>query len=553
VIGASERVSIGRVGKPAPSPGGVLGEALVGVRFCLNVPRFLRAPTPFETAVRVVRRRREARADAFLAVLRHGVYANPSSPYRALLARAGCAYGDLERLVSEDGVEGALRALLRQGVYLTSDEFKGRRPVTRGGTTVLAGPANLRNPGAAFHVPAGTGGSRGQGTPVLVDLEFVRECGMNSQVVLAAHGGARWRKAHWLVPGGSALTRVLEHGSFGECPVRWFSQVDPSRPGVHPRYRWSSRLMHWASLLTPRPLPRLEYVSVEDPQPIAQWMADELAAGATPHLYTYPSCAVRVCVAARVRGVALDGARFTVVGEPVTAARVAAIRAVGAEALPRYATTDAGPLGDACGAPEAPDDVHFYDDLHALIQPEGEERPPGLVPGSLLHSTLRSRAPFVLLNVSLGDRAVIRHRACGCALDAHGWSTHLHTIRSDEKLTAGGMNFADSDVVRVLEEVLPDRFGGTPTDYQLVEDVTRDGQPCVRLLVHPRLGPLDPVRVGDAFLTALGEGSRAEQIMALQWRALGLLGVERQEPRVTRAGKILHIHATTPSSGAGAR
>jgi hypothetical protein len=510
-------------------------------------------PIQPDAAPGIVLGRRAARAAVFLDLVRRGVYENPPSPYRALLRHAGCEYGDLESLVGRQGVDGALRELMRRGVYLTAEEFKGRRPAVRGVTTVLADPASLRNPVAAVHVPARTGGSRGAGTPVLLDLEFIRECAVNGSLALAARGGARWLKAHWLVPGGSALARVLEHASFGAAPVRWFSQVDPGQPGMHPRYRWSGRIMRWASLLAGRPLPRPRHVSVEDAGPVASWMAEALVSGATPHLYTYPSCALRVCDAARAAGLGLGGARFTVVGEPLTAARLAAIRAAGAEAFPRYSATDTGPLGDACLAPEAPDEVHVYDDLHALIRPGDGERPAGLPPGALLVSSLSPSAPFVLLNVSLGDRGVLSQRACGCPMAILGWSTHLHAIRSYEKLTAGGMTFADSDVIRVLEEVLPDRFGGLATDYQLVEDEASGGRPRLHLLVHPRLGPLDPARVADAFLTAVGQGSPAARVMELQWRDLGLLGVEREPPRMTGAGKILHLHAEPAGARADAR
>jgi hypothetical protein len=31
------------------------------------------------------------------------------------------------------------------------------------------------------------------------------------------------------------------------------------------------------------------------------------------------------------------------------------------------------------------------------------------------------------------------------------------------------MSFLDSDAIRALEQVLPARFGGAPTDYQLVD------------------------------------------------------------------------------------
>jgi hypothetical protein len=81
----------------------------------------------------------------------------------------------------------------------------------------------------------------------------------------------------------------------------------------------------------------------------------------------------------------------------------------------------------------------------------------GVSSATLLLTSLRPRSPFVLFNVSLGDRAVLAPRGCGCALADLGWTTHLHTIWSDEKLTAGGMNFFDGDLVHVLEDVLPAR------------------------------------------------------------------------------------------------
>src|SRR5262249_55780380 len=248
--------------------------------------------------------------------------------------------------------------------YLTVSELKGRKPVIRGATTVVAGPGQLRNPAAAYHVPVRTGGGWGGGGAESFRASLCargrgeaarprwggarRPCARRRQ---AARGGAGWLKADWLVPGGSALVRVLESASFGSLPVRWFSQIDPRQPGLHPRYRWSARIMRWASCLALRPLPRLQYVSLENPEPIARWMARAVASGETPHLYTYPSCAIRVCEAAAAVGISIGGAQFTLVGEPVTATRLDLIRAAGAEAAPRYAATDTGPLGDACRAP----------------------------------------------------------------------------------------------------------------------------------------------------------------------------------------------------------
>jgi hypothetical protein len=251
---------------------------------------------------------------------------------------------------------------------------------------------------------------------------------------------------------------------------------------------------------------------------------------------------VRLCQAALDAGVDLHGAHFTLVGEPITGTRLAVIRQSGAMALPRYATIECGPVGLGCLAPETPDDTHLLHDLHALIQPGQDGEPHGLPPLALFISSLRPTAPFILLNVSMGDQAVMTRRACGCPLERLGWTTHLHTIRSYEKLTSGGMTFLDTDVIRVLEEVLPARFGGAPTDYQLVEDEAEDGSPRLRLLVHPAVGPLDTEAVSETFLTAIGTGSGVQRVSGLLWRDAGLLRVERLAPRTTASGKILHLH-----------
>jgi hypothetical protein len=229
---------------------------------------------------------------------------------------------------------------------------------------------------------------------------------------------------------------------------------------------------------------------------------------------------------------------------------VAAIRRAGARAAAWYGSMESSSIGHACVVPEAPDDVHVLEDRLALIQPGRESpgsAPPGVPPDALFLSTLLPTALFVLLNVSLGDQGVLSRRRCGCPMERVGWRTHLHTIRSYEKLTAAGMTFLDSDVVRVLEEALPARFGGGPTDYQLVEEEGDDGQARLRLLVHPRVGPLEPDRVADAFLAAIGDGSGVERVMALAWRDARLPHVERRPPLVTATGKIQHLHSQRPS------
>ena len=521
----------------------LLDDLTMGTRLVGGLTAYLRNPLTLVEARAILRQRLETREADFLALARGAVFAARSSPYRALLQWAGCEYGDLERLVRRDGVEATLQALLRQGVYLTVDEFKGRRPVVRGTLTVDAGPVRLRNALATPHFWGLTGGSRGAATRLPLDLACLRDRAVNLYLSLDAQGGARWRNAVWGTP---SITPMLWYSACGQRAAAWFSQVDPALRGLHPRYRWSVRAVTWASRLTGVPLPRLEYVPLDAPLRVARWMRETLAAGETPHLWAFPSSAVTLCRAAEAAGIDIAGARFTITGEPVTEARLAAIRRTGAVAVPDYGSADSGgSLTYGCLAPETPDDVHLFQDLNALIQADAAPFPSG----ALLVSSLRPTVPFVLLNVSMGDRATVTDRRCGCPMEALGWSRHLHTIRSFEKLTAGGMTFVDTDVVRVLEEVLPRRFGGGPIDYQLIEDEGEDGRPRLRLLVHPRVGWLDGAVVAEAFLEGIGVGSGAERIMALQWRQGGMLQVERRPPRTGDLGKVLHVWAARTTAG----
>ncbi|MBC7789275.1 MAG: hypothetical protein H7Z74_04980 [Anaerolineae bacterium] len=517
---------------------------VVGARFLSSLPSFLRHPTSLSEARITLRRRLEQREHNFLGIAKRAVYQHAPSPYLRLLQLAGCEYGDLERLVNEEGVEGALHSLFRKGVYLTVNEFKGRRPATRGSATVEVSPELLRNPLAAFHIPARSGGSRSAGTPVLIDLAFVKGCGINSNLALDARGGSTWLKATWETPGAGARFRLLKYGSFGQPPVRWFSQVDPGAPGLDPIFRWSSIAMRLGSRLAGVPLPIAQYVPLNDPLPIAHWMTEVVHAGETPHVFTFPSSAVSLCQAASDAGIDLTGAQFTLAGEPTTEARLRTIRQTGAVVVARYGSMECGPIGYGCLTPETADDVHFLHDLHALIQPlalrGGHD---GLPENAMFISSLHAASPFTLLNVSMGDQGTLVRRDCGCPLERLGWATHLHTIRSFEKLTSGGVTFLDADVIRVLEEELPARFGGAPTDYQLVEEEGADGRPRLRLLVHPRVGPLDTSAVADAFFTAISARSVIKRMMEVALREANLFQVERRAPLSTNAGKILHLHS----------
>jgi hypothetical protein len=529
------RGSIGR------STGLTLSELYGSLRFLAQVPAFLRRPFSDADARALVRERMAGREASFLELVRREVYERPDSPYRVLLRQAGCELGDLARLVHREGIEGALLALLRRGVYLTVAEFKGRVPVRRGATTFTVDPARVLNATTHAQVIGRTSGSRGTRALVPMDLRTVRERAVYRYLALAAQGGAGWRHAFWMVPGSAPIVTMLQFAAAGIRVARWFSQFGPVSPRLPAMYGWSGRGLRVAAWLAAHRFPAPTHVAPDDATPIVRWIREVQRDGSVPHIRTFPSSAVRICQAAAAAGLDIAGSRFTVMGEPLTPVRLDLIRQAGAVARPSYSSVECGPIAGACDAPIAADETHLHHDRNALVQPGPGTNVNGLPADGLLLTTIQPDAPVILLNVSLGDRAVLERRTCGCPQESLGWATHLHDIRSFEKLTAGGMTIVDADVILILDEVLPRRFGGGPTSYQLVE-VTSEEAPRLSLLVHPALGRLDEGAIRDAFLESIADLSPAGRVTALRWRADGLPRVERRPPLTTATGKILHIH-----------
>jgi hypothetical protein len=212
----------------------------------------------------------------------------------------------------------------------------------------------------------------------------------------------------------------------------------------------------------------------------------------------------------------------------------------GCVAFPFLQANETGRIGVTCTARRHPDEVHLLLDKLAVLRRDVEART-RKIEGSLVLTTLWARAPKLLLNVESDDTAVVEKGPCGCPLGDLGQTTRLHTIRSWEKLTTEGMTFTSSYTLRLVEEVLPERFGGGPTDYQLVED--RSGPLSnIRLLVSPRVGAADASEVREVALRELAADGPSARFMAESWRAAGLPRVERREPYATRRPKILPLH-----------
>jgi hypothetical protein len=513
-------------------------------RLARDLGPMLRQPYRREDCHRLLREQRSRRDESFLSLVSRAVFENPASPYLALLRHAGIGHADVVEWVRRDGVDGALSALHRAGVYVTLDEFKGRRPIRRGGLERAVRDHDFDNPLVAAHYDGQSGGTRGGGTRARVDLRMLAHEATSEGVLLDGVGAldrpfAVWRPA---LPAGAGMKTVLRHAKLGTLAERWFTQTPfrPTRP-LWKHYAFMAAALA-ASRAWGRPIPTPELTPLDRAADVARWLAAKRAAGTAACLDAPVSSAVRVCLAAREVGVDVTGTRMIVGSEPITEARARIIADAGCRMASQYALAEVGRLGLGCATPAAIDDVHIALDRVALLQ---RDRTVGAsVVGALFCSTVHPAVPKVMLNVELGDYGVLEERACGCAFDGLGFRQHLHTIRSYEKLTSEGVHFVGTELLRLVEEVLPARFGGHATDYQVLEE-EEAGLPRVSLVVSPSVGAIDEASVIGTVLAVLaadGGGARGNRAMAAHWRDAGLLRVVRRAPLATTAAKILPLH-----------
>ena len=89
--------------------------------------------------------------------------------------------------------------------------------------------------------------------------------------------------------------------------------------------------------------------------------------------------------------------------------------------------------------------------------------------------------------------------------------------------------------------MLPERFGGGPGDYQLVE-AEQNGVARVAVVVSPRVGELDEPALLGAVTSFLRSRGRPQRLMVDVWGQSGTLRVERREPYVTAGAKTPSVH-----------
>jgi hypothetical protein len=333
---------------------------------------------------------------------------------------------------------------------------------------------------------------------------------------------------------------LLRYAKLGKSVEKWFSQ---SKLMLWPRtlkFFFFTNYTVYASRILGRPLPLPEYTPLDKALEVARWLATKKEGGTPAVLDTNASSGVRVCLAAKEQGLDISETFFRFGGEPFTPAKAEVVAEMGGRAVCHYAISEIGTAGLACAAQNDLDDVHLLTDKLAVIQRPRSVGALGLRVGALVYTTVLPSCPRLMLNVESDDYGVLEDRVCGCPIGELGFYHHLSRIRSYEKLTSEGVTFLGTELLRLVEEVLPARFGGHPTDYQLVEE-EEGGLSKVKIIVNPRVGSISEEAVVDTVLQVL-HSYPGGGVMTDKWRQGKTLRVVRKEPYVTRSAKILPLH-----------
>jgi hypothetical protein len=486
------------------------------------------------------------REDTFLDLVRKIVWANPVHPYNAMFRLAGIDARGLEEAVRNHGLESALELLRKAGVYLTHDEFKGKREIVRSGRHIASNAMSFGNPAMQGLIETSSGGSRSPGTltrqipkhNVSRDPYFAL-----SYQEFNLEGSAEIHVRD-ILPVFDGLGSFLRVSRMGHRADHWFSVSGGL--GHFGHYRAVTNAMVAIANLSGARVPFPRILPPNDFTPVARRIAELRRRGVRCLVGTSASRAVRIAAAAAETGSDISGTVFFAGGESMTEAKRAAIEATGAEVTVVYWIHEIGPVGMSCRQLRG-NCVHHFSDNSAVIA-YGRIAPLSQTPlSSLLFTTLSITAPRFLINVEMDDAGTMQPADCGCCFFKTGFTSTIRNIFSFGKLTGQGVTLVGTDLVRILEERLPVTLGGRPGDYQLVEQ-EGPAQTELVLRVSPRTGLTSAEAVRSRFLDELRSFNGGGPASRVFQHADGVR-VLFQEPVMTSRGKVLPLHllGTMPS------
>jgi hypothetical protein len=393
-----------------------------------------------------------------------------------------------------------------------------------------------------------TGGSTGAGTRVAHDLDALA-AKLPMQIVSQHISGVLdLPKAMWRAPLPSAIgiNNLIAAAVMGNMPRRWFAPLLGNDLRQPLKYRLATAYILGVLRLHGVAAPRPEKVPLDAAGLIVHWIRKTLEEEGAAHVASGVSLALRIANAAQEMGVDLTGAVLSGGGEPPTPTKVNAITATGARYFSSYHFTEGGAVGLPCANPVDCNDHHFQ--AHHLELLQFPRRVPGtdVEVQAFNFTSLLPSAPKILLNVEIDDYGTVEERSCGCEWEQLGFTRHIRHIRSFRKLTGEGMTLIGSDMERILDKVLPARFGGTAQDYQLWEEELPSGFTQRSIVISPHLDIPREQDVVRAVLDELGRGDAAADLARAFMDHGNSLAVKRARPVWTNRGKLMPLHLVRP-------
>lgn len=508
-------------------------------RFITGFPGFIRQTLDVETARAILTERLKNREQNFLRLVRSTVFQYASSPYVPLFKDVGCTFGDLEALVTTEGLDAALQKLEISGLRVTFAEFKGRTPLVRGGRTIEIDDSSFDNPLNFQSVMSQSTGSTGKPTRANLELGQITALAparMLSQVANGVFGRPTivYRAG---LPSAAAVSNVLTGILVGNPVRRWFSPVSSSDIKAPLRFRIAGTMVPLLTRASGKAFPKMEVVPTHDAVVVARAARRLVDEEGSCLVRCAVSTSLTVAIAATEAGIDLTGVAFMGAAEPPSDAKVKGIRESGATYVTNYAMNEAGMIGAGCPHGLDQTDVHFMRDSLAVVPVSSQSN--GADPSSIgfAFTSLLPTAPKILINVDSDDHGILEERRCGCLFDELGFTQHIRQIRSVAKLTGRGVTLVATDIVRVIEEVLPSHFGGTAQDYQLVEEEDSSGRTMLTLLVNPSIPIADERAPAAVLYDALAAGRPGASFSGAILKGGEAVRVRREKPVPNARGK----------------
>ncbi len=412
----------------------------------------------------------------------------------------------------------------------------------RSGQTIAATTADFANPLARGGYEGRSSGSRSSGTRTrktaafrMYSVGYQRLREVEFDLAQRTHIAVRP-----ILPSGLGITGSIRASRTGRPCEKWFAIAGGGSSSLH--YRSLTSFLVAAARLQGVQAPFPTYLPPNDFSAPARLIAEKRQAGEKCYISSFVSPSVRVAAAARDLGLDISGTLFLVGGEALTRSKRELIESIGCETTAGYTASETGPVGNACRSMTG-NCVHVFSDAIEVVTRKRAAPFSGIEVNSLMFTALLPMAPYLFINVEMDDEGVVEESTCDCVYSRFGFRKQIRDMASYGKLTGQGMTLVGTSAVEILDKVLPARFGGAPTDYQLVEQ-EGDGQTQLTLRVSPRVKAV-PDDVKRTFLESLPQfygGALAKRI----WENSAGIHAVTAEPVATSSGKVLSLYLLGP-------